>query len=255
MSEELIARIEAELTGGPGSESGGERYVRATFEATALEDLITELVRRSGCLVPCTREDALTGWRNEDDMTEFLAEAKLIDEQYFEVTHPLAERLAGSPEHFHLLVAKVAPDTFVAVGPQTRRRAQLGSADPGETPEPPPWSDEVFDTIDNLVGSLPGGPWSWQTAYTVADGRGLLVADTSFDAVVRRFLLSCHHLAVRACDEEGPFQDVPLLLELQRALADSHVLALGSWANYQIYVVGRGPDGRWVGVETTTTWS
>lgn len=255
MSEELIARIEAELTGGPGSESGGERYVRATFEATELEAVITDLIRRSGCLVPCTREDALAGWRNEEAMAEFLAEAKLTDEQYFEVTHPLAERLAGSPERFHLMVAKVAPDTFVAVGPQTRHRAQLGSPDPGETPEPPPWSDEVIDTIDNLSASLPGGPWAWQTAYTVADGPGLLVADTNFDAVVRRFLSSCHHLAVRSCDEDSPLQDVPLLLELQRSLEDSHVLAFGSWANYQIYVVGRGQHGRWVGVETTTTWT
>lgn len=255
MIEKLLADIEAQLKGGIGGEGSHEDgYRRLTVDGPSVQDVIVQLVARGKYLQPATREEVLATWGDAESAQIYFDETPLTKVRYFRFDHPLALGAKKSPEHFHLVVANISPKVQIAIGPQTRSRHAVATEEPGALPEPAPWSEEVADAIGEAE-MLPGNFW-WQSSFGRQSGDPLLVADVSFDALLYRFLVMSRHLAHRPFDPEGLGGSTPLLVELfTKHLADSQLITFGSWANFDGFFLGRAPDGKWVGVQTSAVWT
>ena len=255
MIEQLLTKIEAELKGGIGGEGPTpEAYRRLTVDGPSIQEVILQLVERGKCLQPATREEVVATWDDPESFQIYFDETPLTELRYFRVDHPLALAANKSPENFHLVVGNIAPKVLVAIGPQTRSRHEIATEEPGAAPDPVLWSEEVAEAIEEAE-MLPGQLW-WRSSFGKQSGKALLVADVSFDALLYRFLVMSRHVAFAPFDPEGRGGSSPLLVELlTEHLTDSHVITVGSWANFDVYFLGRGPDGKWVGVQTSAVWT
>ncbi|MFO0727743.1 MAG: nuclease A inhibitor family protein [Myxococcota bacterium] len=255
MIDELLGEIEAKVKGSIGGEGPEpEPYRRLSVDGPSIQDVIKQLVERGKYLQPATREEALATWHDAEGVQLYFDETPLKDLRYFRFEHPLALAANKSPEHFHLTVAHISKKALVAIGPQTRSRHEVATEEPGELPDPAPWSEKVADAIDE-AGMLPGPFW-WQSSFGRQSGDALLVADVDFDALLYRFLVMSRHLSHAPFTPDGLGGSTPLLVELlTKHLKDSQIITFGSWANFDVFFLGRAPSGKWVGLQTAAVWT